>query len=180
MSFLDLAGRRQSVRSYKEDPVERAKIEKCLEAARLAPSACNSQPWKFVVVDDPDLKNAVARQTFGKLVSFNKFTLKAPVLIAIVTENPKFTAQVGGILKDKSYYTYDIGASVENLCLQAVEEGLGTCILGWFDEDGVKKLLGIPKDKRVDLLISVGYPESVEVRPKSRKDLNEIITYNKY
>jgi nitroreductase len=180
MKFLELAQLRQSVRAYKNTPVEREKIERCLEAARLAPSACNAQPWKFIVVDEPALKDAVAKETFSTVVSFNKFTIQAPVMIVIVTEPPNLTSRLDGMIKDKPFNLMDVGMAVEHLCLQAVEEGLGTCILGWFDEKAVKKLLNIPKNKRVDLIVCMGYPESDNVRVKSRKELAQMVSYNKY
>jgi len=135
VDFLELASKRQSTRSYTDTPVEREKIERCLEAARIAPSACNSQPWKFVVVDEPELKNYVAEQTFGKLVSFNRFTAEAPVLVLIVGERQKSFARFAGIVKRKPFAYFDIGIAAEHFCLQATEEGLGTCMLGWFNEN---------------------------------------------
>jgi len=180
MKFLDLLSKRQSVRGYYDRPVEPEKIERCLEAARLAPSACNAQPWRFIVVDDPELKNAVAGETFSRLVSFNRFTLTAPILVAVVGEKPNLSSQIGGLVKNKQFYLIDIGIAVEHICLQAAEEGLGTCILGWFDEKGVKKLLNIPSQKRVELMISIGYPASDEIRPKTRKDLTQIVSFNHY
>jgi len=180
MNFLDLVKKRQSVRAYKNIPVERDKIERCLEAARLAPSACNAQPWKFIVVDDPQLKDAVARETFGAIMSFNHFTLQAPALITAVSERPNIASKIGGLIKNKPYHLFDIGIAVEHICLQAAEEGLGTCILGWFNERAVKRILKIPDNKRVDLIISMGYPESEQIRPKTRKGLDQIISYNRY
>ena len=180
MKFLDLLSKRQSVRGYYDRPVEPEKIERCLEAARLAPSACNAQPWRFIVVDDPELKNAVAGETFSRLVSFNRFTLTAPILVAVVGEKPNLSSQIGGLVKNKQFYLIDIGIAVEHICLQAAEEGLGTCILGWFDEKGIKKLLNIPRQKRLELIISLGYPASEEIRPKTRKDLTQIVSYNRY
>ena len=180
MKFMDLITKRQSVRGYSDKPVEREKIERCLEAARLAPSACNAQPWKFIVVDEPELKDAVAGETFSKLVSFNRFTLTAPVLIIVVGEKPNLNSQIGGLVKNKQFHLIDIGITVEHICLQAAEEGLGTCILGWFDEKSVKKLLNIPRQKRVELMICIGYPASDEIRPKTRKDLTQIVSFNHY
>jgi len=180
MNFLELAQKRQSVRSYKDTAVEREKIERCLEAARLAPSASNSQPWHFVVIDEPALKNQVAEKTFGRLVSFNHFTLQAPVLVAVLTEASKLIAKLGGSLNDKQYNHFDVGMATEHFCLQATEEGLGTCILGWFDEKAVKELLNLPKSKRIDLIITVGYPSKDEIRKKNRKPIDEIRSYNKY
>lgn len=180
MKFLDLVKTRQSVRKYLDKPVEREKIERCLEAARLAPSANNSQSWNFIVIDDPKLKEAVARKTFDSVISFNRFSLQAPVLILIISERPSFFNRIGGAIKDKQFSLIDIGITTENLCLQAAEEGLGTCILGWFNEKGVKKLLNIPQQKRVELIITMGYPASNEIRPKKRKEMDQIRSYNNY
>jgi len=180
MKFLDLTKTRQSVRKYLDKPIEREKIERCLEAVRLAPSASNSQPWSFIVIDDPKLKEAVAKKTFDKLISFNRFSLQAPVLIIIISERPGFLNKVAEAIKDKQFSLIDIGIAAEHFCLQATEEGLGTCMLGWFDEKGVKKLLNIPSNKRVELIITMGYPASKEIRPKKRKELNQIRSYNSY
>jgi nitroreductase len=179
-NFIELARKRQSVRAYAPTPVEPGKIEKCLEAARLSPSACNSQPWKFVVVTDTGLKNAVADATSNKLLPLNHFTKQAPVLVVVVHEKANFTSKVGEIVRNKTYTLMDIGIATEHFCLQAVTEGLGTCIMGWFDESKVKKLLNIPKNKRAELIITVGYPKDNEIRDKKRKTMDEIVSYNSY
>jgi len=158
--------------------VEKEKIERCLEAARLAPSASNSQPWEFIVVDDPKLKEAVANETFDRIISFNRFSLQAPVLILLISERSGLVRKIAEAIKDKPFNLIDIGIAAEHFCLQAAEEGLGTCILGWFKEKEVKKLLNIPLAKRVELIITLGYPESVGIRPKERKAIDEIRSYN--
>jgi len=180
MKFLDLVKARQSVREYLSKEVERDKIERCLEAARLAPSANNSQPWSFIVVEDPRLKDAVARNTFDKLISFNRFSLQAPVLVLIISERPSFFSGIGSAIKDKQFSLIDIGITAEHLCLQAAEEGLGTCMLGWFNEKGVKALLNISPSKRVELIITMGYPMSDKIQPKERKEIDQIRSYNSY
>ncbi len=179
MKFLELIQKRQSVRKYSDKAVEKEKIFRCVEAARLAPSACNAQPWKYIVIDEPKLKEKVARETFSTVAPFNKFALQAPVIVAIVMEKPNFLSQFGGRVKDKDFYLIDIGITAEHFCLQAAEEGLGTCMLGWFNEKTVIKLLGIPSGKRIGLLITVGYPAD-EQREKKRKNILEISSYNKY
>ncbi len=98
MDFIELVKKRFSVRKYKQQAVEKEKLEKCLEAARLAPSASNSQPWKFIVVNDAGLVGKVANETFGPLASFNKFVSQAPVIVVIVLEKPKLITQIGGRL----------------------------------------------------------------------------------
>ncbi len=180
MNFLELVTNRQSVRKYLEKRVEREKIERCLEAARLSPSACNSQPWKFIVVDKPELREKVAKATFSKVVSFNRFALSAPVLVVVVSENRNLAAKFGGMVKNIPYYLIDIGIAAEHFCLQATEEGLGTCMIGWFKEKEIKDLLNVPNKNRIALVITLGYPEQSNIRKKQRKELDTIMSYNKY
>ena len=179
MNFLELIQKRQSVRKYSGNPVEREKIERCIEAARLAPSACNSQPWKYIIIDDPSLKEKIAKESYSAIAPFNKFALQAPVIVAIVMEKPTMLSQFGGRVKGKDFYLIDIGITAEHFCLQAAEEGLGTCILGWFNEKAVQKLLNIPTKKRIGLLITLGYAAD-EPRQKKRKDFKEMSSYNSY
>lgn len=176
MNLYELIQKRQSDRKYDSRRVDRDMVIKCLEAARLAPSACNSQPWKFVVVDEPELLKEMASAAAG--MGMNKFAAQAPVIVAVVLEKMNFTASIGSVIKDKEYSLLDVGIAVEHFCLQATELGLGTCILGWFDEKKVKKLLGIG-NRRVPLLITLGYAAG-EHRQKSRKSLEEISSWNKY
>ena len=179
-NFLELVKKRQSVRSYKNIPVEAGKLERCLEAARLSPSACNSQPWTFIVIDEPVLKEKVTRATFSSAVKFNKFAVEAPVIIAVVTEKSNLIPQMGNFLKNQQYNLIDIGIAIENFVLQAAYEDLGTCILGWFDEKKIKELLNVPVKKRVNIVISLGYPSNKTIRKKTRKSLSEIVRYNSY
>jgi nitroreductase len=181
MDFLELVHRRQSVRAYDPTrPVESEKLERCIEAVRLAPSACNAQPWKLVIVDDPELKKKVAEAASAKWIRINHFTKQAQVLVVIVREDPNFTSKLGTVLKDKPYTIMDIGIAAAHFCLQATSEGLGTCIMGWFDETAVKKVLGIPKKKRAELIITLGYPAKEEFRLKIRKGVGEMCSYNVY
>lgn len=180
-TFLQLIKQRQSVRKYASRPVEPEKLHRCLEAARLAPSASNGQPWRFIVVDDPELVQKVARETAGPLATFNKFVPEAPVIVAIVIEKMKTVTQIGAYLKNREYALIDIGIAAEHFCLQAAEEGFGTCMLGWFNEKPIKKLLNIPKNKRIGLLITVGYaPDDYVLREKKRKGIGDVVSYNQY
>lgn len=177
MTLSELINNRQSNRKYKEQAVERELVVKCIEAARLAPSACNAQAWKFVVVDQTDLCKQLAEASTG--LGMNRFVAQAPVIIAVVIERANITSSIGSLIKSKDYTQIDIGIAVEHICLQAVELGLGSCILGWFDEPKVKKLLHIPSTKRVPLLITLGYPNDNQ-RNKVRKDFDEICSFNSY
>lgn len=181
MKLLELVNIRQSDRKYIDKEVEKEKLERCLEAARLAPSASNSQPWTFIVVNEPELKDKVARKTFGPAKTFNKFVPQAPVIIAIVLEKPKITTELGGRVKKKEWPLIDIGIAAEHLCLQAAEDGLGTCMLGWFDEQSIKKLLQIPQSNTIPLLITLGYtPDDYKLRKKVRKKFEKVVKWNSY
>lgn len=181
MKLLELVNIRQSDRKYIDKEVEKEKLERCLEAARLAPSASNSQPWTFIVVNEPELKDKVARKTFGPAKTFNKFVPQAPVIIAIVLEKPKITTELGGRVKKKEWPLIDIGIAAEHLCLQAAEDGLGTCMLGWFDEQSIKKLLQIPESNTIPLLITLGYtPDDYKLRKKVRKNFEKVVKWNSY
>jgi len=180
MDFDKLVQLRQSIRAYTPQPVEKEKIEACIEAARLAPSACNAQPWRFIVVADSLLKNAIADATASRALGMNHFTKQAPVHIVVVREAKNFTSSIGSVIKEKDFAMYDIGIAVAQLCLQATDLGLGTCILGWFNEKKVRELLNVPRSKRVDLIITLGYPAKDEIRPKVRKAMSEVLTYNTY
>jgi len=181
LKFLDLVKKRQSVRRYLSKEIEPDKLQRCLEAARLAPSASNSQPWSFIIVNNPELKDKVAKLTFNQIISFNKFVIQAPVLVVFIIEKPKVITRIGGFIKKIEYPKIDIGIAAENFCLQATEEGLGTCMLGWFNEAPIKKLLNIPLDKKIGLIVSVGYaPENYKLREKSRKSFTEVVRFNSY
>jgi len=180
MSFLKLVNARFSVRKYKNTPVEREKILSCLEAARLTPSSCNSQPWHFVVVDKPDEAAVLAEKTTLPLSRLNQFVKGAPVIVAIVAEKPNLSSGLGGRIKKKPYYLMDIGMAAEHFCLQAAEEGLGTCMLGWFNERAVKEFLSVSRGRSIPLLISLGYPEKKEAPAKIRAKLEDIYSFGKY
>lgn len=179
-SFLALAKLRQSDRAFDPGrPVEKEKLQRILEAACIAPSACNSQPWHFIVVDDPELKNKVADATSSRVLGINHFTKQAPVHIVVVEEKPNLSAGFGSWVKDKNFAHLDVGIAAAHIVLAAEDEGLGSCIIGWFDEKKMRKLLNIPSGKRVLLDIVVGY-SAQEDRAKKRKGEDEVINYNRY
>jgi nitroreductase len=177
--ILNLINSRQSDRKYSDKPVEKEKLERIIEAGRMAPSACNAQPWKFIVVTDTELVLKVADAASAKLIGMNSFVAQAPVILVIVREKPNMSSKVGATIKNKDYSLIDIGITTENICLQAKAEGIGSCIIGWFDERQIRKLLEIPKSKRVELIITLGYSLS-EQREKRRKPATETVSYNKY
>lgn len=179
MKFADLVKTRQSDRAYKNTPVEYEKLTYILECARMAPSACNAQPWHFLVVDKPALCAKLAKAASSQLLQMNHFAAQAPVFIALVEESPNFTSKAGGWIKKKHFPLIDIGIVASHICLAAADVGLGSCMLGWFDEQAVKQVLNIPDKKRVPLLITLGYSASRQ-REKIRKPINKIHSQNQY
>ena len=181
MPLLDVLKQRRSVRDFIDKPVEREKIMVCLEAARIAPSACNSQPWKFIVVDDERLKKKLCNAAFGGIYSVNAFCKKAPVIVAVVSEKSKFLARIGGMFRGTEYNLIDIGISCEHFVLQAVDLGLGACWIGWFDEGAVKAVLNVPQEKKIDILIALGYYDPTTVSPEyNREPIDKIASFNSY
>jgi nitroreductase len=178
--FLGLVKQRQSVRNYADRPVEKDKLERCLEAARLAPSACNAQPWTFIVVDDAGMKNRLADLTADRWLPLNHWTKQAPVHVVIVVEPGNLTSRMGAKVKKRNFPWIDVGIAAEHFCLQAAAEGLGTCMLGWFKEDKVRALLNVPEAKRIGLIIPVGYPRDESIRPKNRKRILDVVRWNRY
>ena len=176
MDFLELSKLRQSCRSFSSKPVPKEMVEKCLEAARLAPSACNSQPWRFIVVSSPEVREKVAEAAFSGKYSMNEFAKKAPVIIIVARDKDKLIPAVGGMFMGTNFSLVDIGIAVEHLVLAAAEQGIGTCYLGIFDEKDIKKVLKLPRNLKIELVVPMGYPENETIRVKSRKLLDEIIT----
>ena len=166
--FTAIQGRR-SIRKYKSTPVEEEKLSKVLEAARLAPSASNMQNWKFIVVRDETVRRKLAEAAGGQ-----SWVAKAPVVIVACGTEPD-----GIMLCGQHRYNINVSIAVTHMLLEAYELGLGTCWLGRFEEDKVKKLLKIPEDVRVVAVTPLGYP-SEEVLPRPRKSLGEIVSYEKY
>lgn len=172
MDFLEIARQRQSCRSYDVTrPVEQEKLDAVLEAVRLAPSACNGQPYRLTVCRGEAAK-AVAAATTG--MGMNKFASQAPVLI-VISEGPYVkTAALGAKLKHNDYRSIDIGIAAAYLTAEAAAQGLGSCILGWLDSEKLEKLCGLSAPAR--LVITLGYAKDKQ-RTKIRKDLDELVSY---
>ena len=173
MNFMEIAKARQSCRAYeKSTAVEQEKLEAILEAGRLAPSACNGQPYHFTVCHGETAK-AVAKACGG--LGMNKFALQAPVLI-VISEMPYVkSAAMGARVKGNDYRSIDIGIAAAYLTAEAAAQSLGTCILGWFDDEKIRSLCGI--ESPVRLVITLGYAKPEEkLREKKRKETSELVT----
>ncbi len=164
MSVIQVIRDRRSVRSYVNKPVERDKIERLLEAARLAPSASNRQEWRFVVVTDPQRRRALAEAAVHQA-----FVGTAPVVIAACAEHDGHVMTCGQLC-----YPIDVAIAVDHMTLQAVAEGLGTCWIGAFHEERVKAILGIPEEIRIVELLTVGYAAGPPA-PLSRLPLEKLV-----
>lgn len=174
MDFLEIAKARQSCRSYDENrPVEQEKLEAVLEAARLAPSACNGQPYHFTVCQGEKARQA-AGATMG--MGMNKFASQAPVVI-VVSEKPYVkSAALGAKVKGNDYRSMDIGIATAYLTAEATAQGLSTCILGWLDDSKMREICGL--NEPVRLVITLGYAKQDDkLRPKKRKNTAELVTY---
>jgi nitroreductase len=171
MKILEVIKARRSVRRYKEDPVPEEIFSRIMEAARLAPSGKNLQPWKFIIVKDQGLKHSLAEASRKQF-----FIAKAPVIIVACGYPHKCYQHQGNYMKS---WPIDVTCAIDHLMLQAQEDGLGTCWIGAFEEKDVKQLLSIPEDVRVLALIPLGYPDE-EPRDRRRKSLEEIISYESY
>ena len=176
--FYKLVDERQSDRGYDtERSVPREAVMRIVDAARRAPSACNSQPWHFIVVDKPELRAEVAEALTS--IGMNKFASQAPCFIVLVQEAPNFTARLGGWIKNKHFPLIDCGIAASYLTLAAADEGLGSCMMGWFDEKRLKRLFGVPRSRRVLLVVSLGY-STQPLRQKQRRALDAVMGDNKY
>ena len=172
MNFTEIAQNRQSCRSYDEArPVEPEKLDAILEAVRLAPSACNGQPYHLTVCQGEAAKEA-AKATMG--MGMNKFAAQAPVLI-VISEMPYVkSAALGAKLKNNDYRSIDIGIAAAYLTAEAAAQGLGSCILGWLDDEKLRRICGV--DHPVRLVVTLGYPKAGDpLRTKKRKALSELI-----
>ena len=168
VSVMTAIKMRRSIRHYKDKPVEWEKLKKVLEAGRLAPSAGNMQEWKFIVVSDKNTREKLA------MAAHSRFVVEAPLVIVACATITDCVLESGQLA-----YPMDVAIAVDHMTLKAVEEGLGTCWVGDFDERKVKEALNIPDDVRVVTLLTLGYPKYVP-GPRKRKKLEEIVAYEKW
>ena len=173
-NFRELALRRQSCRNYKEDPVAPELLRRCVETAALAPSGCNSQPWRFTIVTDAEKRAALSK--IAQEIGLNAWSEKVPAFIVVSEiEEPKLLPVVMEHYRDaKRFSEGDVGMATAYLVLEAADLGLATCIIGCFTSSEVVKLLGLPEGDTIRAIVAVGYAADESVRPKKRKPLGEI------
>lgn len=183
MKFEEMLLRRESCRSYSDRPVAREDLLKICEAGRLSPSACNSQPWKFMIVDSAEAK---AKLCDALVVANGKsgapWREECPAFIVLVEQKAKLVPVAMAHCQDSQWFARgDLGMACLNMCYQAMELGLSTCVLGLSDPEKMRTHFGIPEDQRVYVTLAVGYNrENAPVRPKIRKDLDDVVCINEW
>ena len=178
MTVLDIIRKRQSVRKYQDKPVEEEKLQQILEAARLAPSSTNSQPWHFISVKDKELKSKLMNAVPLGVAAMNKFINEAPIVI-VGCVTPTFFQKVSSVFGRENHFI-DVSIAMEHMVLVAEDIGLGTCWVGWFDEGKVKKLLNVPRGAKVVAMLALGYPAEGGMHATTRKALEEIYSVDRY
>lgn len=173
--LMQLICSRHSCRNYQEKDVPDELIEKSLEASRLAPSACNKQPWRFIVVKDAVLRNSICQEGILPGVSM-PWLKKAPVIIAICAKTEFITHKMARFISKVDYSLIDIGIAGEHFVLAAESLGLGSCWIGWFKEKAIKKILNIPWNIKVVSLLSLGYPIDENIWRREKLPLSSIYT----
>ncbi len=179
MSVADVIARRVSCRAYKSDPVPEAHVLQILEAARLAPSACNKQPWRFAVVRDPELRRRIVEEGFLPGIKM-PWAIVAPVHVVIGMETSFLTHSLGASVSGVDYPWVDVGIAGEHLVLAATELGLGTCWIGWIKAAAITRIVGWPPSVKPVAVITVGYPDkdkSAALPADRRKPLDEIVRW---
>ena len=166
--LMKLIHERRSLRRY--DPEKRISsrdIERVLEAARLAPSAQNSQPWRFVVIQDPAARERFSRECFSGVFAPTRFAAAAPVLLVLCAERAKPLLRAGEAILGTALYQLDCGIAGEHAVLAAAELGIGSCWIGWFNKKAAKRLLRVPRSLEAVAVIALGYPPA-DLAPKTK------------
>ncbi len=167
MEFMEVVRRRRSVRLYRPDPVPPETVSCLLEAARLAPTWGNKQCCTFIIVSDPHVKHELAQ-------AGNEWIERAPMILVICAD-----PTLSGLKGDQPYYLLDAGIVMEHLVLAAADQGLGTCWIGWFDEEKARAALGVPTPLRIVASTPLGFPDEVPP-PRPRKSLAELARLNRW
>ncbi|MBN1541621.1 nitroreductase family protein [candidate division KSB1 bacterium] len=178
-SLIDLIRARRSTRRFQNRPVPRELLVRCVEAARLAPSAENSQPWRFIIVDDADLLQELRKNAFSGFFRPTRWASAAPVLVVLCARPDIVAGRLARGVTGTHFSHIDLGIAGTHFCLQAQELGLGTCWIGWFDKKRVRRTLKIGRDRHPVILFAVGYSAESASRPQKRKNLDEICAFNR-
>ena len=174
--YFDLITRRESCRNF--DPnrsVEKEKLQRCAEAAWIAPSACNGQPWKYLIVTNPEL-NEKLRPLMMEL-GMNKFVKNCPAFAVVLEEATVLKVSLSQKFKDQDFAPIDVAFSASQFCYAATEQGLSTCIIGWHNEPKIRELFNLAGNERVRMVLAVGYAKTDALREQKRKPIDEVVKY---
>lgn len=178
MALIDIIKERKSVRKYLDVPIERDKIIKCIEAARLSPSADNIQPWRFIVIDDAGYKRKFCEEVLTGIFKITRFIEKAAVIIVLCAKTSILVHRIGKSIIKTDVQLIDMGIAGEHLVLQAQELGIGTCWINWFNAYKAKKFFQLPGNYRVISLIAMGYAAEGATREKPNLPIERILFFN--
>lgn len=173
MKLDEIFESRRSIRSFSRKPIARQDVFSLIHAARIAPSACNSQTWRFVVVSRLETIRHIAQTAMRPIIP-NRWLADVPLLIVGCSQLDIIANRVGRKFTGTDYYQIDLGIAMEHMVLKATELGLGTCWIGWFREDRIKQILDIPSRIKVSAMLAVGYPKAPLSKARGRKSIQEI------
>ncbi len=179
MKFDQILRRRRSTRSFDSRPVTGKDVKSIVEATRVAPSACNSQTWRFVTVTRREIIRKICYEAMRPVIP-NKWLEQAPLVFVGCSQLDVIANRIGSGVTGIEYYQIDLGIAMEHMVLKATELGLGTCWIGWFDESTLKKILEIPNKIKVSALLAVGYPKDESSKKRKRKPLEKIVFSEKW
>ena len=183
MEFLELMKKRESTRAFKEAPVSREDLLKIAEAGRLSPSGCNAQPWKFLIVDEPEAKAKLCDALVAEGGQTGApWRDKVPAFIVLIEQEANTVPSIAEVYGDRNRFAQgDIGMAAMNMCYEAVELGLSTCMIGISNQKKMEENFGIPQGSEVRLTIAIGYPMvEKEPRAKDRKALEDVVCLNMF
>lgn len=181
MNFENLQLTRESCRAYADKPVPRESLVHLVDVARLSPSGCNAQPWHFIIVDEPEAKAKLVDALVDEGLTGCPWGDRVPAFIMICEEEAHLRPGIGEHYGSQHFAQMDIGMAAMALCYEATSIGLGTCMIGTMDQEKLHLAFSIPAERTVRLIITVGYPVKESApRKKSRKSLEEIISYNRW
>ncbi|PQP35223.1 NAD(P)H nitroreductase [Desulfobacteraceae bacterium SEEP-SAG9] len=179
MTFDQILENRHSTRSFDSRPVRQAHLIAICEAARVAPSACNSQTWRFVAVTDKRLIQKICDTAMRPVIP-NRWLREAPLVIVGCSQLDLIANRIGTRVTGIEYYQIDLGIAMEHMVLKATDLGLGTCWIGWFQANKLKKILDIPEKVKVSAMLAVGYPKDAPARKRIRKPMEKILFADKW
>jgi nitroreductase len=174
VTFDEIVKTRRSVREFEDRPVSNQDILAMVEAARWAPSACNGQTWRFIAVTDKERIKRICKEGMRAVIS-NKWLREAPLIIVGCSDLDIIANKIGARITGIDYYAIDFGIAMEHIVLKATELGLGTCWVGWFNEEKLKAVLDIPEKVRTMALLAVGYPKDTPAEKRTRKPIGKIL-----